>query len=139
MQKTDYRVLPNFAAHLQDGEALNVYGSGTQTRTFCYITDAMVGFLLSVLSGVPGETYNIGNPKPEISMLDLVERVAGVVGREVPHNVIEHPDSYPADEPHRRCPDIRKAELQLDYIPQVELDDGLSRFFTWADKFYAGS
>ncbi|MDP6172754.1 MAG: NAD-dependent epimerase/dehydratase family protein [Rhodospirillales bacterium] len=139
MQKTDYRVLPNFAAHLQDGEALNVYGSGTQTRTFCYITDAMVGFLLSVLSGVPGETYNIGNPKPEISMLDLVERVAGVVGREVPHNVIEHPDSYPADEPNRRCPDIRKAELQLDYIPQVELDDGLSRFFTWADKFYAGS
>jgi UDP-glucuronate decarboxylase len=99
----------------------------------------MVGFLLTVLSGVPGETYNIGNPKPEISMLDLVQRVAGVLGREVPHNVIEHPDSYPADEPNRRCPDIRKAELQLDYIPQVELDDGLSRFFTWAAKFYEGS
>ena len=72
-------------------------------------------------------------------MFDLVARVAGVLGREVPHNVIEHPDSYPADEPNRRCPDIRKAELQLGFLPQVELDDGLSRFFTWAAKAYVGS
>jgi UDP-glucuronate decarboxylase len=72
-------------------------------------------------------------------MLDLVERMAGVFGHEVPHNVIKHPDSYPADEPNRRCPDIRKAELQLDFQPQVELDEGLLRFFTWAAKAYAGS
>jgi UDP-glucuronate decarboxylase len=51
--------------------------------------------------------------------------------------VIEHPDSYPADEPNRRCPDISKAELQLGFTPQVELDDGLVRFFTWAATAYA--
>ncbi|MBT7487564.1 MAG: NAD-dependent epimerase/dehydratase family protein, partial [Rhodospirillales bacterium] len=63
MQETDYRVLPNFASRIKAGLPLNVYGSGDQTRTFCYITDAIVGFLLVVLKGVPGEAYNIGNLK----------------------------------------------------------------------------
>ena len=117
MQETDYRVLPNFANRIKGGRALNVYGTGRQTRTFCYVTDAMVGFLLTVLGGVPGEAYNIGNPEPEISMFDLVERIEGVLGHEVEKNLVEYPDSYPADEPNRRCPDIRKARLQLGFEP----------------------
>ena len=72
MQENDYRVLPNFASRIKSGEPLQIYGDGTQTRTFCYITDALVGFLSVILNGVPGEAYNIGNPKPEVSMLDLV-------------------------------------------------------------------
>ena len=138
MQETDYRVLPNFASRIKAGQPLNVYGSGNQTRTFCYITDAMVGFLLVVLRGVPGEPYNIGNPKPEISMVELVHRIEKVLGKKVAHNVIEYPDSYPADEPNRRCPDIRKSKLQLKFEPSVELEDGLKRFFGWADKVYTG-
>ncbi|MBI2235916.1 MAG: NAD-dependent epimerase/dehydratase family protein [Magnetospirillum sp.] len=138
MQETDYRVLPNFASRIKAGQPLNVYGSGNQTRTFCYITDAMVGFLLVVLRGVPGEPYNIGNPKPEISMVDLVHRIEKVLGKKVAHNIIEYPDSYPADEPNRRCPDIRKSKLQLKFEPSVELEDGLKRFFGWADKVYTG-
>jgi UDP-glucuronate decarboxylase len=136
MQKTDYRVLPNFAARIIEGEPLNVYGSGNQTRTFCYITDAIVGFLLTAIKGVPGEVYNIGNPRPEISMVDLVGRLETVLGRAVDHRVIEYPDSYPADEPNRRCPDIRKAELQLQYAPKVDLNEGLRRFFAWAEQAY---
>jgi UDP-glucuronate decarboxylase len=138
MQETDYRVLPNFASRLKAKQPLNVYGSGNQTRTFCYITDAMVGFLLVVLKGVPGEAYNIGNPKPEISMVELVHSIQRVLGRPVDHNIIEYPDSYPADEPNRRAPDIRKARLQLDFEPAVSLDDGLDRFLTWADGIYTG-
>jgi UDP-glucuronate decarboxylase len=138
MQETDYRVLPNFASRIKAGQPLNVYGSGNQTRTFCYITDAMVGFLLVVLRGVPGEPYNIGNPKPEISMVELVHRIEKVLGKKVAHNIIEYPDSYPADEPNRRCPDIRKSKLQLKFEPSVELEDGLKRFFGWADKVYTG-
>lgn len=138
MQETDYRVLPNFASRIKAGMPLNVYGSGDQTRTFCYITDAMVGFLLVILKGVPGEAYNIGNPKPEISMVELVERINEVSGQSVTHNIIEYPDSYPADEPNRRCPDIRKARLQLDFEPSVELNDGLKRFLDWADALYTG-
>ncbi len=136
MQETDYRVLPNFASRIQRGEPLNVYGTGQQTRTFCYITDALVGFLLVVLRGVSSETYNIGTERPEIAMSDLVQHIEKVLGRDVNYNLIDHPDSYPADEPNRRCPDIRKARLHLEYEPEVELDDGLHRFLSWTASAY---
>jgi UDP-glucuronate decarboxylase len=139
MQETDYRVLPNFASRIKAGQPLNVYGSGAQTRTFCYITDAMVGFMAVILKGVPGEAYNVGNPTPEITMLDLVQRIRTVSAREIAHNLIEYPDSYPADEPNRRCPDIRKARLQVGFRPEVALDDGLGRFLAWADGAYSGA
>ncbi len=138
MQETDYRVLPNFANRIKGGHPLNVYGSGNQTRTFCYITDAMVGFLLVILKGVPGEAYNIGNPTPEISMVDLVERIKTVIAKPLSYNIIEYPDSYPADEPNRRAPDIRKAKLQLEFQPMVSLEDGLKRYLSWSDTVYTG-
>lgn len=137
MQQTDYRVLPNFADQIKAGRPLKVYGSGDQTRTFCYVTDAMVGFLLTILKGVPGEAYNIGNPIPEISMLGLVKQIEDVLGRRLAHRIIEYPDSYPADEPNRRCPDITKARLQLGFEPLVNLPDGLKRFLDWSDRAYA--
>ncbi len=138
MQETDYRVLPNFASRIKSCKPLNVYGSGEQTRTFCYITDAMVGFLLVILRGVPGEAYNIGNPKPEISMIDLVKKIESASSTSVKFNIVEYPDSYPADEPNRRAPDIRKAKVQLDYELKVDLDEGLERFLSWANKAYVG-
>ena len=138
MQETDYRVLPNFASRIKGNLPLNVYGTGNQTRTFCYITDAMVGFMLAILKGVPGEAYNIGNPKPEIAMVELVKTIEKVLGRGVNYNVVEYPDSYPADEPNRRCPDIRKARLQLGFDPGVELEEGLRRFLGWTDRTYTG-
>jgi UDP-glucuronate decarboxylase len=138
MQETDYRVLPNFASRIKSGRALQVYGRGSQTRTFCYVSDAINGFLRVIARGVPGETYNIGNPKPEISMQDLVLRLQQAIGRPLDHNVIEYPDSYPADEPNRRCPDIRKAQIQLGFHPAVDLDVGLTRFLGWTQRVYTG-
>ena len=138
MQETDYRVLPNFASRIKAGEALKVYGTGNQTRTFCYITDAMVGFLNVVLGGVAGEAYNIGNTKPEISMVELVKSMEKVLGRDLAYDVIEYPDSYPADEPNRRAPDIRKAKLQLKFEPEVSLEEGLGRFLGWTDETFTG-
>ena len=138
MGEADYRVLPNFASRIKAGRAISIYGTGKQTRTFCYVTDAIAGFMRILTRGVPGETYNIGNPKPEISMVGLVERTQEVLGRKVDWSLIEYPDSYPADEPNRRCPDIRKARTQLRYEPHVALDDGLARFYAWADKHYTG-
>jgi UDP-glucuronate decarboxylase len=138
MQEDDYRVLPNFASAIKGGRQLSLYGSGSQTRSFCYITDAMNGFLRVISRGVPGETYNIGNPDPEIAMLELAERIGAVSGRPVDYRIIEYPDSYPGDEPNRRCPDIRKAHLQVGYRPVVDLDTGLQRFLSWADRMYTG-
>jgi UDP-glucuronate decarboxylase len=138
MQESDYRVLPNFASRIKGGHPLQIYGTGRQTRTFCYITDAIVGFLLILLKGVPGEAYNIGNPEPELSMQELAERIEKVLKRKIPCHLAEYPDSYPADEPRRRCPDIRKARLQIGFEPRINLEEGLSRFLGWTDKVFTG-
>ena len=71
MLETDYRVLPNFAVRIKQGLPLNVYGTGSQTRTFCYISDAIEGYIRILLSDYNGESFNIGAEFPEISMLDL--------------------------------------------------------------------
>jgi len=138
MQEKDYRVLPNFASRIKGRKPLHIYGSGNQTRTFCYINDAIAGFLKVLVHGVPGEPYNIGNPKPEISMLQLAKEIEQVLGRPLEIATIAYPDSYPADEPNRRCPDITKAILQLDFHPSVPLREGLNRFLSWTDSVYTG-
>jgi UDP-glucuronate decarboxylase len=138
MAEADYRVLPNFASEIKGGRTLKIYGTGEQTRTYCYATDAINGFLRVIARGVPGEAYNIGNPDPEIGVLELVDRIRTALGKKVVYDIVEYPDSYPADEPMRRCPDIRKAKLQLKYEPTLGLDDGLRKFFGWTDEFYTG-
>ncbi len=138
MQETDYRVLPNFASRVIGGEPLHIYGSGQQTRTFCYVTDALIGFLKALLSGTPGQAYNIGNPVPELSMLELAKRLERLMGKPLDIRTVEYPDSYPGDEPQRRCPDISKAALQLGYKPVVTLEEGLRRFMEWARAHYTG-
>ena len=138
MKERDFRVLPNFASRIQGNQPLQIYGTGKQTRTYCYITDAMVGFLKVLLNGVPSETYNIGNTHPEVSVQDLVKAMEAALGRAIASDNVEHPDSYPADEPQRRCPNLRKANLQLGYQPEVELEDGLGRFLNWTRQHYTG-
>ena len=138
MQEKDYRVLPNFASRIKAKLPLRIYGHGNQTRTFCYITDAMVGLFKVIIDGKNGEAYNIGNPNPEISMIKLVKRIGKVLDSEIPYEIIEYPNSYPSDEPNRRCPDIQKAKEQINYLPCVELDEGLKRFFQWTDENYEG-
>lgn len=137
MQKLDYRVLPNFASKILNNSKLPVYGNGNQTRTFCYITDAMNGFLKVLLKGVIGEPYNIGNAKPEISMLELINKISNLFpNKDIKYNIIKHPDSYPSDEPQRRCPNIDKAKIHLNYSPQVDIEEGLTRFMNWAFEAY---
>ena len=139
MQEADYRVLPNFGSRIVGGKPLHIYGSGKQTRTFCYITDAIVGFFKVLLNGGPAQAYNIGNPVPEVSMLELAKILERVMGRSLDVQVVDYPDTYPADEPQRRCPDISKAALQLNYKPIVSLEEGLGRFMRWASSTYTGS
>ena len=77
-----------------------------------------------------------GNPTPEISVLELVKEIETALGKRVDVNQMNYPDTYPADEPNRRCPDITKASRQLGYEPQVPLQEGLKRFFSWAHANY---
>lgn len=139
MLENDFRVMSNFASRIKGGKPLRVYDNGNQTRTFCYITDAMNGFFRVLLKGISGNVYNIGNPKPEISIIALAKMIDRILNRNIKFDCIEYPDSYPADEPQRRCPDIRKARLHLNYKPKVDLEEGLSRFFNWTNEFYIGN
>ena len=136
MMPTDYRVLPNFASSINEGKALSVYGDGLQTRTFCYVTDAIIGFLKVLLDAPAPDVFNIGNPEPEISMLGLVQEIEIVLGKKIELTNQDYPESYPADEPNRRCPNITKAQSIINYQPKVSLNEGLSRFFDWTSKNY---
>jgi UDP-glucuronate decarboxylase len=131
MQHNDRRVVPMFAYQALNGRTLPVHGDGSQTRTFCYISDAIAGFLKTLLNGRPGEAYNIGNSNNEIAMANLAKMFSTLVpGAEV--HFISYPDTYPAGEPQRRCPDLSKAGKELNYVAQIELEQGLRRFLVWA-------
>ena len=136
MHASDFRVLPNFAARVLSRQPLHVYGAGGQTRTFCYVSDGLAGFLKVLLLGVPGEPYNIGNSSPEISMLALARLIERLRGEPIEIHPIEYPDAYPPDEPMRRCPDLTKARTQLAYEPRVDLEEGLHRFLEWASQHF---
>jgi UDP-glucuronate decarboxylase len=136
MMPKDYRVMPNFTSSLLNGKPIQVYGSGMQTRTFCYINDAIVAFLKILIEGAVPDVYNVGNPNPEISMRDLANLVAelSVVGVGV--EVVDYPTKYPKDDPTRRCPDISKLERDFRFQPEVGLEEGIKRFLDWASEVY---
>lgn len=131
MKTNDHRVMPTFIARGLKGENLPVHGHGNQTRTFCYITDAIDGFLRVLLSDQHGEVYNIGTGDEEINMATLAQMVVNSIGGDIKVELIDYPDTYPADEPNRRCPDITKACTNLDYKPRVDLKTGLDRSIQW--------
>jgi len=136
MRKEDYRVIPSFADAIFNHRDITAHGQGIQTRTYCYVTDAIIGFLKILLFGRAGEVYNIGNPKPEITVIDLAEKMlkiakAGFVKSRSKIKLIDYPESYPADEPMRRCPDITKAKQELGYNPTISLKEGLAKYLEW--------
>jgi len=131
MKKDDYRVMANFANNFLNDQPLNVYGDGNQTRTFCYITDGIEGFLRTIILGQPGEAYNIGNQEPEITMLDLAKLFFKIEHKKENIHKIEYPSSYPADEPNRRCPNTIKAKDHLKFYAKISLEEGISNYLDW--------
>lgn len=136
MKPTDYRVIPMFLARGFSGKPLPVHHPGRQTRTFCYISDAVTGFLKVLLSDRHGEVYNVGSDDGEMTMLDLANKVSKIIGGNIKIKKIPYPISYPADEPQRRRPDLSKIKKHLGYRPRVSLDDGLRRFISWYRETY---
>ena len=131
MTHDDHRVIPMFTYKGLNKRPLPVHGDGQQTRTYCYLTDAIAGFLKVLLNGRPGEAYNIGNSENEISVRQLAELFADLLpGTKVEY--IDYPSTYPAGEPQRRCPDLTKAQTELGYRAKVDVNEGLSQFIDWA-------
>lgn len=133
---TDGRVIPDFARDILNGRDIVMLSDGSAKRTFCYVADAVVGYYKILVKGRPGEAYNVGVEDPEISMSDLVGRVA-TLGRELfgySGRVVRQESSdkdYLVDNPSRRCPVIAKARTELGYDPQVTIDEGLRRSLIW--------
>ncbi len=133
---TDRRVLPDYARDILNGRDITMLSDGSPKRTFCYVADAICGYYKILVKGRPGEAYNIGVEKPEISMLELAEKLAAL-GRELfgyRGKVVrgESQDKeYLLDNPNRRCPVIEKARKELGYHPSIALDEGLRRSLLW--------
>jgi UDP-glucuronate decarboxylase len=117
MAVDDGRVVSNFIVQALKGEPLTVYGDGSQTRSFCYVTDLIEAFVRMMNADGFIGPVNLGNPG-EFTILELAEKVLKLTGS---RSRIVHPQ----DDPVRRCPDIRLAEARLGWKPTVSLDDGL--------------
>lgn len=136
---TDRRALPDFARDVFSGRDIVLLSDGSPRRTFCYVADAVIGYYKALVNGRSAEAYNIGVEAPEISIVELAERVVslsadlfGYQGKVVRH--ASHDKNYLVDNPVRRCPDISKARKDLGYAPMVSVEEGLRRSLCW----YAG-
>ncbi len=134
MMQNDFRILPTIADKILKNQPIKIYGSGRQTRTYCYIRDFTEGVLRTIIYGIHGEIYNIGNDSPELSLNKLVSIVKSIYNeKKIIINKIDYPDSYPGDEPLRRCPELTKAKSHLKYEPKTSIKDGLKKFFNWTN------
>jgi UDP-glucuronate decarboxylase len=130
MHPQDGRVVSNFIVQALKGEDITIYGSGQQTRSFCYVDDLIEGMLR--LMDSPADftgPVNIGNPG-EFTMLELAEKVLKLVGGK--SKLVFLP--LPEDDPKQRQPDITLAKSKLDWEPKVGLEDGLKETIAYFRK-----
>src|SRR5579863_5412065 len=119
MALKDGRVVPAFLDQALQGQPLTIFGDGTQTRSFCYVSD-MVDGLVRLASSEERFPVNLGNPV-ELTILEFAERIRGLMSEKLP--IVFEP--LPDDDPKKRRPDITKAKRVLGWEPKVNLEDGL--------------
>jgi len=135
MSPEDKRVPADFAKSVMSGEDITIFSDGSPTRTFCYVTDAIVGYL-KALAYEPFDYFNIGIESPEIRVIDLaqiyVDAASTVLGTS--HDIlIQAPPeaNYLTHNPNRRCPDIKKARQLLNFAPEISVEQGVERFIRY--------
>ena len=123
MKKNDGRVVSNFVNQAINNRPLTIYGNGSQTRSFCYVSDMIEGlYLLATTPKLAGEIINIGNQN-EKTILEIADIVKKLIQSrsEIVYKTIGQ------DDPKRRCPDITKAKKLLNWQPKVGLEQGLKQ------------
>ncbi|WP_394821311.1 UDP-glucuronic acid decarboxylase family protein [Pendulispora albinea] len=124
MALNDGRVVSNFITQVLEDKPITLYGDGSQTRSFCYVSDLLEGLFAAGTVSEFDPPINIGNPK-ECTVAELAQIVMKVSGKNL--ELVRHP--LPADDPKRRCPDITKAKKYLGLQPKVSLEDGIRRTY----------
>jgi len=132
MNPHDGRVIPNFLSQAIRGEDLTLYGDGSQTRSFCYVSDLIAG--IRTITDAPaevaaGDVFNVGNTE-EISIQELTDVILDIVDTD--SGVTYKP--LPQDDPEVRRPDISKIRSQLDWKPSISLRTGLKRTIPYFDQ-----
>lgn len=123
----DGRVVIEFVNAALQNNPFPVFGDGTQTRSFCYVSDLVDGMIAAMEKGDKGEIYNLGNPH-EFSILELSETVKRLTGST---SEVSFTERLPQDDPLRRCPDITKARERLSWEPKVSLEEGLKKLIVY--------
>ena len=124
----DGRVVPNFIKQALTGQPLTVYGDGSQTRSFCYVSD-MVSGIYKLMYAKPAGPVNIGNPK-ELKVNEFANVILKLTGSR--SKIAYKP--LPQDDPKQRRPDISKAKKELSWIPEISLEEGLKKTIEWFSK-----
>ena len=119
MRIKDGRAIPNFIKQALTGKDLTIYGNGSQTRSFCFVSDLIEG-IFRLLISEPNEPVNIGNPN-EMTIQNLADKILQATGSK--SKIIQVP--LPEDDPKTRQPNITLAKILLDWEPKVSLDEGL--------------
>ena len=127
MHPNDGRVVSNFILQALRGEAITIYGDGSQTRSFCYVDD-MVDGLIKLMNSQDAITgpINLGNPE-EITMFELANKIIKLTNS--PSEIIFRP--LPADDPKQRKPDITLAKEKLGWSPRTSLKEGLEKMIAY--------
>jgi len=130
MRPDDGRAIPTFVVQALSGKPITVYGDGSQTRSFCFVSDMVNGLMKFMFTdNLSGEVINLGNPE-EVTILHLAERIKKLTGSRSEITFLE----LPQDDPVRRKPDISKAKKLLNWEPQVTFNDGLQQTIEWFKK-----
>jgi UDP-glucuronate decarboxylase len=138
MKINDKRVPADFAKNIVEGRDITILSNGSPSRTFCYIADAIAGYLKILLHGTY-DYFNIGIDKPEITITRLAE-IYAEAGRELfsyggtIHYAVSEDREYLTNNPQRRCPNISKARRILAYQPQIEVEEGVRRFLQFVKE-----
>lgn len=123
MKKDDGRVVSNFVNQAINDQPLTIYGDGSQTRSFCYVSDMVEGlYLLATTQNCAGEIINIGNPN-ETTILQIANTIKKLI-QSRSKLVFK---TIGQDDPKKRCPDITKAKKILNWQPKINLEDGLKK------------
>ena len=136
MFKSDKRVLADFTNNILSKKDLVMYSRGNDKRTFCYISDAIIGYFKVLLIGKLGEVYNIGNNKPEITIKQLAKKFSKISQKLYgfkPRLIFKKSkdQNYLIDNPQRRCPDLKKSYKHLKYQPKIGLKEGITKTLIW--------
>ena len=127
----DGRIIPDFMRNAIEKSEIIIHSDGSPTRSFCYVSDAITAFFRLLFSNHDGMICNVGIDE-EVSVSDVAEMIQKIIGKSISIKMIKSDDpNYTTDNPRRRCPDLSLIKKSVNYKPEINLEEGLKRVYSW--------